>query len=214
MRTLWGRSAVLAAAVLVMALMRCTGIETTNGVTVIASSSSISGSVPPHASVSLFDTAYIPFIGRGISRAVTVGETGDFVFDGLLPGSYNVIVSTPDERDAALVPRIAIEASVVDSQYRATLEPVGSVHGSITNVPDTIAEVLIYLEGTGYYARMPGTGTFTINQVSAGTYSLRISEYSFSDTIMDRNGILSRETIAVNVSPDGIADAGTIVLEP
>ena len=214
MRALWGRNADLAAAVLVMALIRCTGIETTNGVTVIASSSSISGSVPPFASVSLFDTAYIPFIGRGISRAVSASETGDFVFDGLLPGTYNVIVSTPDGRDAALVPRIAIEASVIDSQYRAMLEPVGSVNGAITNVPDTVAEVLIYLEGTGYYARMPGTGTYTINQVPAGNYSLRTSVSSYRDTLDYRNGIPSREILVVTVSPDSLSDAGTILFKP
>jgi hypothetical protein len=214
MRTLCGGSAVLAATVLVMTLMRCTGIETTNGITVVASSSSISGIVPPHASVLLFDTAYIPFIGRGISRAVMASETGDFVFDGLLRGTYNVIVSTPDGRDAALVPRIAIEASVIDSQYRAMLEPVGSVNGAITNVPDTVAEVLIYLEGTGYYARMPGTGTYTINQVPAGSYSLRTSVSSYRDTLEGRNGIPSREILTVTVSPDSVADAGTILFKP
>jgi hypothetical protein len=94
------------------------------------------------------------------------------------------------------------------------LEPVGSVNGAITNVPDTVAEVLIYLEGTGYYARMPGTGTYTINQVPAGNYSLRTSVSSYRDTLDYRNGIPSREILAVTVSPDNVADAGTILFTP
>ena len=191
-------------------LLRCTGIETTNGITVVASSSSISGNVPPHASVSLFNTAYIPFIDRGISHTVTADESGNFAFDGLVPGKYNVIVTTPDERDAALVPCVKIDTSVIDSQYRAILEPVGSVSGSITNVPDSIAEVLIFLEGTGYYTRIPGAGAFTIDQVSAGSYNLHVSDPSLLENI-DRDTANSCTGLEVIVSPDGDTKAGTIV---
>jgi hypothetical protein len=214
MRASRKRNAGLVAVMLAMALARCTGIETTNGVTVIASSSAIHGSAPAHVTVAVFDTAYTPFINRGISRFAVTDESGDFAFNDMPRGSYNVIVASPDKLDAAIVPSIKIDSSVIDSRYRATLEPVGSVNGLITNVPDTIPEVLIYLEGTGYYIRMPGNGPFAIDAIAAGNYKLRISKYLFIETKIDSMDNSIRNSVTVTVSPSAPSNTGTIRLQP
>jgi hypothetical protein len=211
MRIPRGMSAVLATASLVLLLARCTGIETTNGVTVVASSSSISGNTPPLAIVSVFDTAYIPYIRIGTTRTVTADEAGNFAIDGLLPGMYNVIVTASDSHEAVFFPEVEIKPGAGDSQLRAILEPVGSVTGMVADVPDTIPNILIYIPGTGYYARLPEAGAFAISTIPVGVYDLQMAGFSMIDSLIDKMGNISRnERVAVTVNPESATNVGTL----
>jgi hypothetical protein len=201
---------VWAATGLALVLARCTGIETTNGVTVIASSSSISVDAPPYANISVFDTAYIPFIDRGTARKVTADETGNFAFSGLLPGAYTVIVAASDGREAVVFPEVEIEPGTRDLDYRAMLEPVGSLTGVVAEVPDTISNILIYFPGTGLYTQMSGAGAFSISAIPPGVYDLRIAGL-MADTMVDKMVEIYRNgSVAVTVNPDSATNVGTV----
>jgi hypothetical protein len=149
------------------------GIETTNGATVVASASSITGTVPPYARVALFDTAFIPMVYRGQGLTSTVDKTGIVEFTDLVPGVYTVIVETNDGRTAAAFQGIAVGPSASDVTIHKMLEPTGTLAGTVTAANDAGAGLLVYLVGTGYYLALPGPGAFTFESIAPGNYELQ-----------------------------------------
>jgi hypothetical protein len=167
-------------------LMHCSGpvagIETTNGVTVVARASSISGTSQPFADVSLCNSAYIPFIDSGLALATSVGASGEFNFEGLEPGNYSITICDRDRAHATIFQDLTVGPVVPDSERSGTLENTGSLTGIVTSIAQPGTEVLLSLIGTEYYVLLPGPGRFIFPSLPAGAYELQASLLSESDT--------------------------------
>lgn len=148
------------------------GIETTNGATVTASVSSITGNAPPFSRVSVFDSGYIPAVDSGTALVTLAGDTGGFGFEGIAPGAYTVIIETPDSKKAALFQDIPVGPRAVDSVRHQTLESTGVLSGTVTTAMGP-AGILVYLAGTGYYQVLSGSGQFTFSDIAPGVYTLQ-----------------------------------------
>jgi hypothetical protein len=170
-------SIVLIVAAIIFPAIRCVntsaGIETTNGATVVASASSITGTVPPYARVALFDTAFIPVVYRGQGLTSNVDKTGIIEFNDLAPSIYTVIVEMPENQKAAAFQGIAVGPSAADSTMHKILEATGTLTGTVTAANDSGTGLLLYLVGTGYYLVLPGPGPFTFESIAPGNYELQ-----------------------------------------
>ena len=105
---------VLAASVAIVEglLMHCSGplagIETTNGVTVVAKASSISVTTPAFAEVSLCNSWYVPFIDSGLALATSVGASGTYTFKDIQPGNYSISISDRDREKATIFQELTV----------------------------------------------------------------------------------------------------------
>lgn len=192
------RSFLYAAAIALAAgltALRCStptaGIETTNGATVAASVSSITGTVPPYARVSVFGSTYIPVVDSGLGLTTAVGDSGVFGFEGLAAGVYTVVVELRDKDKAAAFQGISVGPSAVDSVRQKTLEPTGSLSGSVTAIPGSASAILLYLVGTDYYMALPAPGPFALEFIAPGIYELQAIGLA-------SNGDFAAQTLAPN----------------
>ncbi len=176
------RVAFLISALILPALVACSsavaGIETTNGATVVASSSSISGQAPVRSQVWVCDSAYIPIVDSGFARAVSVDDSGRFTIGNLPPGAYTVIVKTQNHDSGALFQGVRVGSN--DTAMRRLLEPTGSIEGTVVSASSSNAGVLVFLVGTEYYQILPRAGSFDFGSVPAGTYELQACALALS----------------------------------
>jgi hypothetical protein len=168
--------ALLSIAVAFFPALLCTnnsaGIETTNGATVVATASSITGTVPAYSQVTLIDTSFVPLVYQGRAFATSAGITGVIDFLDLVPGVYTVIVETPDGRNAAAFQDISIGSSTSITTLQKNLEPTGTLSGIVATATPSSAGILLYLVGTDYYLALPGPGPFTFESIAPGDYDL------------------------------------------
>lgn len=197
-------------------MLRCSintaGIETTNGATVIASASSISGTAPPHAQISVFDTGYIPAIDSGLALTTSANDSGCFTFEGLAPDLYTVIVEMPDSGQAALFSNILVGPFIADSAHRKILGPTGSISGTVASA-DSSAGILLYLPGTGYYRILSNPGPFSFEGIPAGTYRLQACALTGYQHYAVPTIATNRNQIIVEVLSNKETTAGTLGLQ-
>ena len=77
---------------LALCTFNTSGVETTNGVTVIVKADKIEGITVPYTDVFLFDKKYVPGLNKGIGVATVADRNGNFVFDGLGGNSFSLTV--------------------------------------------------------------------------------------------------------------------------
>jgi hypothetical protein len=151
------------------------GVETTNGCTVVATATAVEGTAPPLSRVFIFDTSYIPYIDSGFGIGTAVDNEGAFQFN-IAPGSYHIFIIGPTGEAASIAIRSPNSADVGSVSKRQKLQHPGAISGIITNtVSDTF---LIFLAGMCHYQVLPATHTFSLLNVPAGTYSLKIVRLS------------------------------------
>jgi|GEM_PF-1417691 len=147
------------------------GVETTNGVTVVATSGSIEGTAPPFANIYMFDTGYIPYINSGTGIATAADVNGSFRILAA-PGVYNVLALNPYYDEAGVISPAVISGASGNSSQTKRMQRVGSLRGSILNRGDDNSSTLVYLSGAGYYCVVNGSGMFSFNMVAPGSYRL------------------------------------------
>lgn len=147
------------------------GVETTNGVTVVATSGSIEGTAPPFANIYLFDTSYIPYINSGTGIATAADANGLFRILAA-PGAYNVLALNPYYDEAGVISPAVINGESDNSSQTKRMQRVGSLRGSVLNGSVEGGSTLVYLSGAGYYCVVNGSGTFSFNMVAPGPYRL------------------------------------------
>ena len=207
--------AIAAAAAVVEGLLaHCSGsiagVETTNGVTVVAHASSISVSSPAFSEVSLCNSAYIPFIDSGLALATSVGASGKYTFEGLKPGNYSVSIRDRDRARATIFQELMVGPESRDSLRSGTLQPMGSLAGIVTSTAQPGTEILLCLIGTEYYELLAGPGRFTFPSLPAGTYELQASILSTSDTMAVIIIISNSNRKTVTIAPDSMTIADTL----
>ena len=195
-------------------LMHCSGpmagIETTNGVTVVARTSSISVTSPAFAQVALCNSAYIPFIDSGLALATSVGASGKYSFEGLEPGNYSISISDRDRVKATIFQELTVGPVSSNSVRSGTLQPMGSLAGTVTSAAEPGTEILLYLIGTEYYVMLPGPGRFIFPSLPAGTYELQASILATSDTAAVIIIISNSNRKTVTVAPNNETNTDTL----
>jgi protocatechuate 3,4-dioxygenase beta subunit len=104
---------------------------------------------------------------------VQAGEDGTFVFDGLAPGTYSLLVADPDWLAESVTVDVQADVGVQLKVGKGTLLTVTVVDG-ITNQPVHPAQVHIYRQGEGSaipVAAAAENGTVQ-KQVAPGTYNV------------------------------------------
>ena len=192
-----------------VSIYRCTmpnaGVETTNGVTIVASANKIEGITPPFSGVYLFNRDYIPFIDSGTGLGTTTGSEGGFRFTIEPTASYNIAVVSADARTSAL---FSVSRSYTSDDNVPLLRPAaitGSVSAAI-NGP-----ILVILKGTGYYHLLSSPQTFTFESVPSGTHNLQVFVLA---TAQGEKRIVKEGTPKIIVVlPGALYDAGVLVVE-
>jgi hypothetical protein len=205
----------IAAATMVEALLiHCSGpiagIETTNGVTVLAGASSISITSPAFAQISLCNSAYIPFIDSGLALATSIGSSGKYTFKGLEPGNYSIGISDQNRTKATIFQELTVGPESRDSMHSGTLQSMGSLAGTVISIAQPGTEVLLYLIGTEYYVVLPGPGRFTFPALPDGVYELQASILATSDTLAVVVIISNSNRKTVKIAPDSMTIADTL----
>jgi hypothetical protein len=184
---------------LLISLFNCTnqsaGIETTNGATVVVCAKSIEGTIPPFASVYVFDKNYIPYIDSGLGIATAANEDGYFLINGEKFDTLSVAVISSDKSMSAI-----FNAGSNGLEHRTLLERPGIIEGTVmTNEPEPI---LVYIYGTGYYVLLKSSGVFEFKDLPQGTYILKAATVSTAGP--EGKAILKKQSMThqIVVTPD------------
>jgi len=191
----------------VVILMKCTpgisGVETTNGFTITATTDAIEGTAPAFSTVYLFDTAYIPYIDSGFGYGTAVTAEKDFRFP-LSSGSYNIFVYSYSGDLGGTAQKVAL-ADAAESRQK-TMDKTTSISGFVTMPENTSA--LVYIPGSDFYRLLKESGPFTLTGIPAGTFRIKVARLS---------GTLSQLTVLhsvkVDVSANTAHDCGTFTIE-
>ena len=170
------RISLIAISVIFLIYNNCTqnlsGVETTNGYTVVASSNSIEGVVPKFSRVFLFDTAYIPYIGKGLGVVQVADEQGYYSFT-CDSGVYNVLIVDPISNNSGIIKNVTCknQRSYLES-HRGKLKKTGSVSGKIES--DLKMKYLVFLSGLDYHEVVSENGSYKFENVPPGEYIIQI----------------------------------------
>lgn len=177
----------IAVTVVLILFNNCTesvsGVETTNGYTVVASSTSIEGVAPKFSQVFLFDTAYIPFIGKGLGLGQSADEQGYYSFT-CDSGVYNVIIVDPGSNNSGIIRNVRCKRQESYSEsHNGELKKSGSISGKIES--DSSGHFLVFLTGLDYHEVVSGNGNFKFDNVPPGDYFLQVvlMDQTFSEII-------------------------------
>jgi hypothetical protein len=151
-----------------------TASETTNHISGVITEGD--GSVPG-AEVFLFSTNYNPvdkWDDSQFRRSVETGENGEYLFENIPAGSYNLIARNSGSGSAALVRGVQLTEDKPDiSSLAVELEETGSITVSLAKRLVRDGDYF-YLPGTDVYARITASsiisGTETLESVPSGSY--------------------------------------------
>ena len=168
-------------------LLRCSGnptmaggVETTNGLTIIASGLTVHGSAPAGSKVSIFADSFnpAPNYRKAFSDSASVdsGETFSFKQIGD-SGAYNVIAINPLARRGAMFPSLYLRPDEYDSIFIPfdTLGEISGVTLTINN-SDTTAFGFndVYCKGTNFFTRSDSSGYYKMSNIPLGKYRVAL----------------------------------------
>ncbi|MBN1306361.1 MAG: hypothetical protein JXA18_00485 [Chitinispirillaceae bacterium] len=197
-----------------LSLLSCStsvsGVETTNGITVVATSESIEGTAPPYAQVYLFDTSYVPFIDSGTGLGTSVDSNGMFMFS-VVPGTYNILVIARDGAEARMLQAtILADQTEYGGSRKEFLRETGIVNGSVAAGPEEMA--LVYLAGTSFYRVLTGSASFTFYTVPPGPCILRCARITAKES-GDHYAAEIVASISIEVTPGSVTETGAVSLD-
>lgn len=150
------------------------GVETTNGCTVSASATDVTGTAPRNAQIYIISNSYLPFIDSGFARGTTADFSGNF--ECAIPqGTFFLYVN--DESSGKTV---RIEASSHFALTSRELGEPGSISGTIQRTEGRV--FLVCLAGTPHYRLLSGKPDFHFDMIPAGDYRLIVYELDASDS--------------------------------
>lgn len=119
------------------------------------------------------DSSAIPKTAAGSYFATRTDERGGYHLDSLSSGEYNILA----ESEGRYSMQDSVYLSVrTDSVPSDTLDEPGSVSGVVVLQPqDDPQSVLVQALGTNSYTNVDGDGRFTLHNLGAGRYTLRVS---------------------------------------
>ncbi|MBN1759214.1 MAG: hypothetical protein JW863_12890 [Chitinispirillaceae bacterium] len=199
-----------------MGVLYCTctpsvsGVETTNGFTVVAAAGSIEGTAPPYAQVFLFDTAYVPYLDQGTGLGTSVDSDGRFAF-AVAPGVYNILVIEQDGSEAGILQKtVSSERSGNDTPVKSNLARTGTIRGAIAVTSGET--ILVYLAGTSYYRVLSGFSSFSFSSLPPGTGWLRFAVLTSRENVDTYSAEIVQD-LPVEIRPDQVTETGTVVLD-
>ena len=188
------------------------GVETTNGFTVVATCGTIEGTAPPYAQVFLFDTAYIPYLDRGFGFGTSVDIDGAYSFS-VAPGTYNILVIDREGSQAGLLQKTVASETLPDKESEVPeknlLTETGTVSGTVAAESGTT--LLVYLAGTGYYRLLTGTTPFTLYSVPSGPALLCCAILSTGERVSSTVEVV--KNLPIEVTPGSVTKIGTVTLD-
>lgn len=149
------------------------GVETTNGCTVSASATDVTGTAPRNAQIYIISDSYLPYIDSGFALGTTADFSGNF--ECAIPqGTFFLYVN--DESSGKTV---RIEASSHFAFTSRKLGEPGSISGTIQSEGRVF---LVCLAGTPHYRLLTGKSDFRFDMIPAGDYRLIVYELDISDS--------------------------------
>lgn len=153
------------------------GVETTNGATVMVQADRVEGTTPPYANIYLFDKDYIPYIDEGMGVATAADGNGRFLFNGIRGETFTVAVVCDDDSHSIL-----LCAGCTGSTISSALYNPGELEGSV--VASDSGSILVFLQGTGWYKILKSSGDFVFDGLPQGKYQLQAAILSYGESGM------------------------------
>jgi hypothetical protein len=156
------------------------GVETTNGLTVVASGMTVRGSAPAGSTVSIFSESFNPTEKNSRlftdSESVDSGKTFSFIpiRDS---GSYNIVAINAMTHRGAMIPSFPVRPGVRDSIF-IPFRLLGEIRGLLFYVKnsDTIAlgSFGVYCKGSNFSTQSDSSGYYTISTIPLGPYRVAL----------------------------------------
>ena len=183
-------------------VLKCTtsvsGVETTNGFSVTATTGSITGKAPAYAQVFLFDTGFVPYLNSGTGLITTADAAGHFRF-AATSAICNILVVDSGSNSAGILtytPSDFTDTNPSPASLSRQLSETGTLEGSLHSPGEE--QTLLYLPGLCYYRIVNGSDSFTFPALPPGTYHLRImklrrspAETDYDTTVTVESGTVS-----------------------
>lgn len=152
------------------------GVETTNGISIIASNNVLKGVAPPGSQIILCDTSYIPNqLGSQLFADTTyANENGTFLMASVPSGIYNAVARNKDNDSGAIVRNIQIgkdsSSKFISSAMYGLL---GTISGAYLLDSDTMMlSGLFYIKGTACYDSVDYDGLYNMDKIPPGVYTV------------------------------------------
>jgi hypothetical protein len=174
--------------VIFLFLLRCSGnstlaggVETTNGLTVVASGLTVHGSAPIGSVVSILPDSFNPISGNRMaffdSASINSGKAFSFI-QIRDTGAYNVFAINSSTHQGARVTALHIAPGGYDSIY-IPFDTLGEISGYALQVikSDTFALGAhdVYLEGSNFFTRSDSAGHYKMSNIPWGKYRVRLT---------------------------------------
>ncbi len=184
------------------------GVETTNGLTVVASGLTVRGSAPAGSTVSLFADSYNPLqtYRKAFSDSAAVDSGKTFSFKQIADsGMYNVIAINSLTRRGATISSLFIRPGGRDSIF-IPFDTLGKISGSVTYVKnaDTVAVGLlnVYCKGSNFFTHSDSAGHYALSDIPLGTYRVALvlgisAAVGESEFEMEQPAVLNGNNVAV-----------------
>ena len=151
------------------------GVETTNGITVVASDGEIKGMTVPGTQIIITDTSYEPLLISDSAFADTVyaGDKGDFILHALPAGVYNIVARKSDFSGGCIIRNIEADSSSIgpyeDSSFFMPLGVI-EVLVKLDTVPQQNSKV--FIRGTTILAITTADGIGRLTGIPDGIYKI------------------------------------------
>ncbi|NLD95010.1 MAG: carboxypeptidase-like regulatory domain-containing protein [Fibrobacter sp.] len=184
---------------LLLALTYCSttpiaGSETTNGITVAVVDNKFLGTTTPSSRVYCFSSTYNPDSGTGFADTVTADTYGRFTISDCPLSTYTIYTYSSGIDSAAIIQNISNSSNKPDTG--TAFQGVASINGTTSNDGAAIVNALVYIPGTPFITTSDSSGTFSIQNIPKGTFT--IHSYLVSRWI---KGVIS-DSATVNLSED------------
>jgi hypothetical protein len=167
---------------LCLLLLRCSGnllaggVETTNGLTVVAAGLAVHGSAPIGSMVSLFPSSINPISKNSAAfiDSVLIDSGGTFSFERIGDsGNYNVVAINAVTRRGAMVSSLHIRPDGRDSIV-VPFDTLGRISGFAVYVKNSDTLKLgfydVYLAGSNFFTQTDSAGFYKISDIPMGKY--------------------------------------------
>ncbi|MBN1308037.1 MAG: hypothetical protein JXA18_08985 [Chitinispirillaceae bacterium] len=151
------------------------GVETTNGINVIASAGEIRGITVPDTRIIVSDTAHAPLkvSTKTFADTVYAGNDGKFVFTDVPTGVYNLLAQKSDFGGGCIIRDIEVDSSST-GPWRDSSRFVPLVELAVVTKIDTVPQhnSIVFIRGTAIMDTTGADGSCTLAGIPAGFYSI------------------------------------------
>jgi hypothetical protein len=174
------------------------GTETTNGDQIIITTKAdyIEGIAPSGSEVRIYAENFYPYNDSGFKMNSIVNDSGEFRFDTLKPGNYNLYCKSGMRDSAIFVQKIQVALSNIADTDTVTLTKSGAVKGTlIDTLSKPVVSAYAFIKGSPFFVLTNAEGTYSFSNIPQGTYSI-----SFIDVNRNGHPIKGGTSISVDVT--------------